>query len=183
MARKSHLTDDQKQEILKRSLQGETPYAIGKAMKLPETTVRRHTGASSTIKDATNQILAAERKISSLSIPAQVVAYDVLAGLRAISGNVIQAAVIGSGNAVRLHSMAAVQLDKSTRADPDNPDIESIKVAAGMTKAANEAAQAGMQLLQVNKGVTVPGDTDNAPEVKELSPAEAAKAYAAFIGR
>lgn len=151
MARKSSLTDAQKQEILKRHVQGETPYAIGKAMSIPESTIRRNIGASATIKSAANQILAAEKEISSLSIPAQIVAFDVIAGLRQISNNMVRAAMIGSGNAVRLHSMAEQQLDKATE-DPENPDLEAVKVAAGLTRAANDSAQTGLALMNANKG-------------------------------
>lgn len=151
MARPKSLTEDQRQELLRRSVAGESAYQISKATGIPESTVRLNVSAvSAVIKEASNQIVSGEQKISKLTVPAQVVAFDYLNALRAISSNLGEAARIGTNNAVRLSALAATQLNKATQ-DAEEPDMESLKLVAGITKTANDAAQLGMQLLQVNK--------------------------------
>lgn len=151
MARPNSLTEGQRQELLRRSVAGESPYEISKATGIPESTIRRNVSAvSAVIKDASSQIVSAEQKISKLAVPAQIVAFDYLNALRTISANLGEAARIGTDNAVRLSALAATQLNRVT-IDPEAPDMDGLKLVAGITKTANDAAQLGMQLLQVNK--------------------------------
>lgn len=151
MARPCSLNDKQKQEILRRSIEmQESPYAIAKAMNLPESTVRRNVVADSgVIKSAAIQIVTAEQELLKLPISAQVVARDYMANLRAISNNLARAAMIGSANAVRLSKVAETEIIRAT--EGDGLDLEGIKIANGLTRSANDAAQLGVQLIQSNK--------------------------------
>ena len=80
-------------------------------------------------------------------------AKDYMANLRAISDNLTRAAVIGSENAVRLSEAASFEIVKATLTS--DLDIEAMKLASGLTKAANDSAQLGVQLIQVNKDKNV----------------------------
>lgn len=171
MGRKASLTDKQQKEILKRSLEdNEGSRAIAAAMKLPETTVRRYIMAqAATIKSAGNQIVTAERKILDLPIVAQVAARDYMATLRAISDNLATAAAIGTSNAAKLAKVAEREIEKATISD--EIDIEGLKIANGLTRSANDAAQIGMQLLQANKDRKIDqGDDKHGIDVSSLSP-------------
>jgi hypothetical protein len=151
MARPSSLTDKQKQEILRLSLAGESPYVIAQRTGIPESTVRRNVSAvSSTIKIATNQIVSGEEKIAALPVPAQIIATEYAASLRAMRAEIGKAAAIGARNATRLHSIATQALDQATQ-DPDNIDTEALKIAAGVTKAGNDAAAIALDIMRISK--------------------------------
>jgi len=155
MARPCTLNDKQKQEILRRSIElGESPYAIAKALKIPESTIRRNVvAASGVIKTAANQIVSAERELLRLPIAAQVVARDYMANLRAISENLSHAAMVGSASAVRLSELAADTIAGATASEAI--DLEGMRLANGLIKSANDAAQLGVQLIQANKDKNV----------------------------
>jgi hypothetical protein len=124
-----------------------------------------------TIRQSAQQIVTAERVIRDLSVTAQMVAFDHLANLRAISANLSEAARIGTHNAVRLNALAADALNKAT-VDPENPDYKQIQAVAGLTKTANDAAQLGVQLISANKGAPPPEAPAVAgPDVTKLSTA------------
>jgi hypothetical protein len=156
---------------MRRSIAGETAYRIGKEMGIPESTVRKNLGPKEEVIAATTTIIKAERDLSALSIPAQMVAFDLLAGLRAISNNLTRAAVLGSENAARLHTIAKVQLDRATL-DPENIDIDTAREVGGFTRMANEAAALGMQLVNANKEqMTLKPEELSTIDVSTLSPA------------
>lgn len=150
MARQTVLTEVQKARILVLAAQGLTPYAIGKEMELPATTVSRHVSAAAKIKKAATDIVRIEKEVSTYSIPEQSATMDILAGLRAISNNLTRAAVIGSENSARLHTIAKMRLDTAT-IDPENVDLEAARDVVGFTRAANDASALGVQLLNANK--------------------------------
>jgi hypothetical protein len=151
MARPSSLTDKQKQEILRLSLAGESPYVIAQRTGIPESTVRRNVSAvSTTIKSAANQIVSGEEKIAALPVPAQIIATEYAASLRAMRAELGKAAAIGAKNAARMHALAALALDQASE-DPGAIDTESLKVAAGVTKAGNDAAAIALDLMRINK--------------------------------
>lgn len=164
MARPSSLTEKQKQEILRLSLAGRSPYEISKETKIPESTVRRNVSAvSEEIKTATNQLVTAEEKIAALPVPAQIIATEYAASLRAMRAEIGKAAFIGAQNATRLHSIATQALNQATE-DPENIDTEALKVAAGVTRAGNEAAAIALDLMRINKDTA-----EDPPDVKPPS--------------
>jgi hypothetical protein len=163
MARPSSLTDKQKQEILRRSLAGDSPYVIAREMKIPESTVRRNVSAvSEEIKTATNQLVTAEEKIAALPVPAQIIATEYAASLRAMRAEIGKAAVYGARNSARLHALATIALDQATQ-DPGAIDSEALKIAAGVTRAGNEAAAIALDLMRINKESAADESPDTKP--------------------
>jgi hypothetical protein len=170
MSRRPVLSESQRAEIMKRSIAGQTAYRIGKDMGIPESTVRKNLGPKDQVLAAASTIISAERDLSSLSIPAQMVAFDLLSGLRAISNNLTRAAVLGSENAARLHTIAKMQLDRAT-IDPEAFDVELARDVGGFTRMANEAASLGMQLVSANKDhMSQPPERTSSLNVAALSP-------------
>jgi len=168
MARPSNLTEKQRQEILRLSLAGDSPYAISQMTGIPESTVRRNVSAvSSTIKAATNQIVSGEEKILALPISAQIVATEYAASLRAMRAELGKSAMIGATNATRLHRLATRAIDHAVK-NPDKIDAESLKLAAGITRAGNDAASIALDMIRINKDSA----TDDVIDVPSIDPSK-----------
>jgi plasmid stability protein len=182
MGRPSKLSESEWQEVLRRALAGENVRGLAREYGIAEGAIRQRVKTQKeTIVSSANQIVSAERKISELPIYAQSVAFDYLSALRAITNDLSRAAATGASNAARLQALAAVQLDRVS-ADPEVIDVEALKTVNAVTQTANLAAKLGVDLIAANKGNEPIGQTE-APKLKDISPANAAKAYAAFIGK
>ena len=181
MGRKSKLTDQQCADIRKRIMDGESLRSIASAYKMGYSTIRERFSAQVTeIKDVANQIVTAEKNLAALPVQMQVDAMNLAATLRSISSDLCTAAKTGASNAARLHAIAAVQLDRVD--DPENPNMNALATADAVTKTANLAAKIGIDLLNANKDNAGLLDQGNpAPELKDINPQDAARAYTAFI--
>lgn len=168
MGRPKALTEKQQQQVIIRSMAGESNRSIARDLGVTEPIVRRIVSSQAkVIKSASNQIVAAEAEISRLPILSQNVARDYLADLRAISNNLARAALNGSASAAKLTEVAAKEIQKATASD--EIDIEGMKIATALQKSANDAAMLGVQLIQANKD-------------KNTDPPKPAKSLAEFYG-
>ena len=147
------LSDVDKDAILREMLDGTlSNRKIAEKWGISESYLRKLFSAQAVrIKDTANQLVTAEQKMCALPPSAQLIVLDLAATLRAVSSNLAQAATTGSNNAMRLHAIAAMQLDK---VDVENPaaSVGELQVAATVTKMANEASDLAVKLVSVNKG-------------------------------
>lgn len=155
MARKSPLTEKQWADIEKRYVTGESARGLAKEYGITDTAIRKRFGSQSKeIKQVVNQVLDAEKAFKSLPYSSQVSAQSLLDELRAVSTHLAGAAKFGSMTAHRLAGIANMQLESIDETELNNPDSASMNVVravAGLTEAANKAAQTGINLLNANK--------------------------------
>lgn len=151
MGRKSKLSDSQWQEIERRMLEGEPVRALAREFGVSEAAIRaRKSTHVEQIKTVANQIVATERAIQALPIPAQITAHNLAAKLRAISDNLASAAHYGAATAHRLNALANSEVAKIDDADPLQSG-ESLKGVMVLSKLANESAAVALNLLSANK--------------------------------
>ena len=151
MARKSSLTEDQKAEIRRRLLEGESVRAVARAMKLPETTVRRNnTAQTAEIKAVANQIVNTEKALRALPIAAQRDAETFASRLLALQDSTFAAAANGMAVSHRLSGISRLLVEQI---DDGNPleSLGSLKSIALLTRIANDSAQIGVALLNANR--------------------------------
>lgn len=151
MGRKSKLTDAQWQEVERRMLEGEPVRALAREFGVSEAAIRaRKSTHVETIKAVANQIVATERAVQALPIPAQIAAHNHAAMLRAISDNLASAAHYGAATAHRLNALANSEVSKIDDADPLQSQ-DSLKGVMVLTKLANDSAHVALNLLSANK--------------------------------
>lgn len=169
MGRKSKLTDEQIHEAVKRTIDGEPIRAIAREYGIAESSLRERISAQvSGIKDAANQIVSAEQKLSALPIAAQITAQNLAAKLRAISDNLLSAATYGAMTAHRLHGMAHEQLDKIDSADLESSE-EHLKAVAQLTRVANESSSLAVNLINANKDAAAKAADEEREKPKSLN--------------
>jgi hypothetical protein len=160
MGRKSKLTEKQWHEIERRRLDGETFRALAKEFKVSESTLRERISAQAEkIKDVANQLVSAEKALSSLPVSAQISAQNYAAKLRAISDNLLGAAAHGAATAHRLSALANNEVQKIDDANPLNSS-EAIKGVAAMTSLANQSSKIAIDLIAANNKGGVLSDDD-----------------------
>jgi hypothetical protein len=151
MGRRSKLTDAQWGEIERRMLEGEPVRALAREFGVSEAAIRgRKSAQVAEIKTVAHQIVATERAIQALPIPAQITAHNLAAKLRAISDNLASAAHYGAATAHRLQALANAEVGKVDDADPLE-SIDSLKSVGVLTKLANDSASIALNLLAANK--------------------------------
>ena len=152
MGRKSKLTEKQWHEIERRRLNGETFRALAKEFKVSESALRERISAQAEkIKDVANQLVSAEKALSSLPISAQISAQNYAARIRAMEDNLLGAASNGAATAHRLSALANSEVQKINDAEPLR-SAEAIKGVAAMTSLANQSAKIAIDLMAASKG-------------------------------
>lgn len=132
-------------------LEGEAVRALAREFQVSEAAIRaRKTTHVEQIKSVANQIVATERAIQSLPIPAQITAHNLAAKLRAISDNLAGAAHYGAATAHRLQALANSEVAKIDDADPLKSG-EALKGIMVLGKLANESASIALNLVAANK--------------------------------
>jgi hypothetical protein len=153
MGRQSKLTDAQWEKIGKRLIAGESPSALAREFGVSKSTISgRFSERVQNVKDAANQIVAAENALSKLNISEQIAARSLADDLKAISTHLAGAARFGAATAHRLSGIAhnkAAEIDDQAPLDGDS--TEALKGIAILTKMANEASEIGVNLLKANK--------------------------------
>jgi hypothetical protein len=147
------LTDAQWEKIGKRLIAGESPSALAREFGVSKSTISgRFSERVQNVKDAANQIVAAENALSKLNISEQIAARSLADDLKAISTHLAGAARFGAATAHRLSGIAhnkAAEIDDQAPLDGDS--TEALKGIAILTKMANEASEIGVNLLKANK--------------------------------
>jgi ABC-type transporter Mla subunit MlaD len=153
MGRQSKLTDAQWERIGKRLLAGESPSALAREFGVSKSTISgRFSERVQNVKDAANQIVAAENALSKLNISEQIAARSLADDLKAISQHLAGAARFGAATA---HRLSGIAHNKASEIDDGAPMSEESRNALGniavLTKMANEASEIGLNLLKANK--------------------------------
>ena len=175
MGRKSKLIDAQWQEIERRMLEGEPVRALAREFQVSEAAIRaRKSTHVEQIKTVANQIVATERAIQALPIPAQITAHNLAAKLRAISDNLASAAHYGAATAHRLQALANAEVAKVDDAEPLG-SIDSLKSVGVLTKLANDSANIALNLLAANKD-TVQRLNEEVPPQPSIDPTKLSSA-------
>jgi len=174
MGRQSKLTDAQWESIGKRLLAGESPSALAREFGVSKSTISgRFSERVQNVKDAANQIVAAERALSKLNISEQIAARSLADDLKAISEHLAGAARFGAATAHRLSGIAhnkAAEIDDA--APLNDKSREALTNIAALTKMANDASEIGMNLLKANKDTI---DDLNKRDTEQASPANPAR--------
>lgn len=153
MGRQSKLTDAQWEKIGKRLLAGESVSALAREFNVSKSTISgRFSERNQNVKDAANQIVAAEHALSKLNISEQIAARSLADDLKAISEHLAGAARFGAATAHRLSGIAHNKAAEIDDAAPLNEEsLGALKGIAVLTKMANESSEIGVNLLRANK--------------------------------
>lgn len=180
MARPSKLTDAQWEKIGKRLLAGESASSLAREFGIGKATIsERFANRIKSVKDAANQIVAAESALSKLNVSEQIAARSLADDLKAISQHLAGAARFGAATAHRLSGIAhskVAEIDDS--APMSGESTETLKGIAVLTKMANEASEIPLGLLKANKemvdDINKGGDATDMHWTINLVPAHAA---------
>lgn len=156
-------------------LEGESVRALAREFGLSEASIRgRKSSQVAEIRNVANQIVATERAVQALPIPAQITVYNLAAKLRAISDNLASAAHYGAATAHRLQALANAEVSKVDDAEPLE-SLESLKSVGVLTRLANESANIALNLLAANKD-SVKQLNEERPEVPSIDPTKLSSA-------
>jgi len=171
MARPSKLTDAQWEKIGKRILAGESAASLAREYGVSKTAISlRVSKRVDAVKDAANQLVAADAAMAKLNVSEQITARSLADDLKAISMHLAGAARYGASTAHRLAGIANAKAAEVDDAAPlDDESREALKDVAVLGKMANEASEIGLNLLKANK------DSIEAAEQRERDALEAAK--------
>jgi hypothetical protein len=153
MGRQSKLTDAQWEKIGKRLLAGDSVSALAREFNVSKSTISgRFSERNQNVKDAANQIVAAEIALAKLNVSEQIAARSLADDLKAISEHLAGAARFGAATAHRLSGIAHNKVAEIDDAAPlDAGSMEALKGIAALTRLANESSEIGVNLLRANK--------------------------------
>lgn len=153
MARPSKLTDAQWEKIGKRLLTGESASSLAREFGVSKAAIStRFSKRTEAVKDAANQLVAADVAMSKLNVSEQIAARSLADDLKAISMHLAGAARFGASTAHRLAGIANAKAAEVDDAAPlDEQSREALKDVAILGRMANEASEIGLNLLKANK--------------------------------
>lgn len=153
MARPSKLTDAQWEKIGKRLLTGDSAASLAREFNVSKATLSaRFSERIRNVKDAANQIVAAEAALGKLNVSEQIAARSLADDLKAISEHLAGAARYGAATAHRLSGIAHGKVAMIDGAAPmDEESLVTMKGIAALTRMANEAAEIPLNLIKSNK--------------------------------
>lgn len=151
MARPSKLSPEQWAEIERRLAAGEGASALAREFGVnPSQVTRRVTQQSQKVREVAKVVAQAQTALAELPPAQQYHALSLAEKLRSISSSMASGAELAAKNFHRLSSLANTELQKVD--DADLPASEtSLRVVAGLTKMANDAATTPINLLNANK--------------------------------
>lgn len=150
MGRKSKLTPEQWQEVDRRLAKGDAGRAIARDFGISESQIRARGKEGQKIKDVAQQLVSARHALASLPISAQITAQTLAAQFEMVAGNMMSVAVLQSGSAHRLASLANSVLATVDDADP-LMTATSLKTGIMLADAATDAARVPMGLMTIAK--------------------------------
>lgn len=149
MARTSKLSDKQWADIERRYLDGESIRSLAGEFGLSDTAIRKRISShTKPIQTIANQLANAEKAMEALPISSQVKVRALADELKDISANLASAARDGSHTA---SIMAALANQTAVGISPEEIDIEAVKNVMVLTRASNDAASIGIDLIAANK--------------------------------
>lgn len=184
MGRKSKLSDKEWADVRERLLAGESVRALAREYGVSSSRISEFkTERVDLIKDAANQLVAAECSVKSLKLADQPIALDYAARLRSLSSNLLEAAHNGAETSAKLSRIAKRQAALVDEHEPMNSQQELQSIAA-LTKLSNDAAQTGVNLLRSAKDDAMKpaaGGTEGSAVSKGMTAEEATAAYRASL--
>ncbi len=167
MGRKSALTSEQWVIIERRVLvDGDTINSIAKELGINESTIRRkikpnkaeQPKQSKSLMELANEKVSADKaakdiaeQIAELPIARQQIVNDLSRKLQSISTHLAGAAEFGAMTAHRLSMIANMQVAQIDESASLEENSDALKSVLAITRAGNEAAQTGLNLLNANK--------------------------------
>lgn len=153
MGRPSRLTDAQWETIGKRLLKGEKPADLAREFEVSKTAISvRFSKRIETVKDAANQLVAADRAMEKLNVSEQIAARNLADDLKRISEHMAGAALFGAATAHRLAGIANAKVQEIDDAAPLTAESrEALTDVAALTKMANAASEIPISLISANK--------------------------------
>jgi hypothetical protein len=114
MGRKSRFSEKEWEAIDRRLLEGEAARAIATELGCSEAIIRaRKKARVEKIKDAANQVVAADRALKGLDLPAQRAALTFAQRLQAMGDGLAEAGMLGAQNAADLKFVGRGELAKA----------------------------------------------------------------------
>jgi hypothetical protein len=152
MARPSKLSPEQWAEIERRIVSGEVLRDLAKEFDVSPAAISRKgfTQQSKQVQAVAQQVAEAQTALAELPVAQQYTALSLASKLRNISDSLAAGAELGAKNFHRLSSLANTELQKVDDANPAGSE-STLKVVAGLTKMANDAAASPLNLLAANK--------------------------------
>lgn len=153
MGRPSKLTDSQWEKIGKRLLGGESAASLAREYGVSKAALSaKFSERVRNVKDAANQIVAAESALAKLNVSEQLAARSLADDLKAISGHLAGAARYGAATAHRLAGIANARSSLIPDAgDLDEDGKTALTAVSVLTKMANDASEIGLNLIKANK--------------------------------
>lgn len=136
--------------LTKRHAEGESLSSISRSTGIPLTTLHRALGEKSAqITKVSRSIAKVNREIDLLPYPDRSLAIDLAGELRVTSDNLAAAGRLGAQTAHRLMALANEQASKLDDVDPVGENGDNLKPVLALIRAANDAAQTGLNLMKV----------------------------------
>ncbi|HQS59667.1 MAG TPA: hypothetical protein PKZ37_14910 [Gallionellaceae bacterium] len=170
MGRKSKLTPEQWIDVERRVLvDGESVSAIAREFGMDEAAIRRkinpnksekseRTDKSKPLMQLAKEKVSADKlvrdiseEISGLPVARQNIVSDLARKLSSISDHLAGAAEYGAMTAHRLSMIANMQVAQIDESASLEENADALKSVLAITRAGNEAAQTGLNLLNANK--------------------------------
>lgn len=168
MGRKSKITEKQRADIERRLSAGEKPSDLAREYGVNRSAISRGFSQQlKAVKAVANQIVTAEVALRALPVAQQLSAISLADQLRAMSGHVAGAAVLGAATA---HKLAGIANSQVAKIDPDAP-MESqdvLQAISALTKMSNDAASVPMALMTLNKDAMREPEPPSATRLKPL---------------
>lgn len=152
MARPSKLSPEQWAEIERRIAGGEGVRELAKEFGISPGLISQKgfSKHAKRVQEVAHKVADAQTALAALPVHEQYTALNLADKLRSISNSMASGAELAAKNFHRLSSLANTELQKVD--DADLPASEaSLRVVAGLTKMANEAATTPINLLNANK--------------------------------
>ena len=168
MGRKSKFTDKQWEDVDRRLLEGESARSIARDLDCSEAIIRaRKKTRVEKIKDAANQVVAADRALKALDLPAQRTALTFAQKLQAMGDGLAEAGMLGAQNAADLKYIGRVELSKAL-AELQGGNVAAAAAALERVKQlgalANDEADIAVRLTTAQK--------DQVKKAQEVPPAD-----------
>ena len=179
MPRKSKLTENQWAEILQRNIVGEEGIReLAREYGVSDTAIRKRISFQrDQIKATAFQIIETEGKFKSLPVGSQIVCANFVNELRAMSGNMLSAAVDSSITSKKLAKMARIysgRLKENPQPEEVPEQILNLRAVEEMQNIAIKANTIPLNLLMVSKDnaarlFSIPSDPDELQDLKNLT--------------
>lgn len=152
MGRPSKLSDEQRNAIKRRLLEGEKPADLAREFRVSKALISGVSKRVNAVFSVANQIVSAEGALAQLPIAEQLITVNLAAKLRSISSSLASAAELGAKTAHRLQALANGEVNKVDDADPlAEESLNALKGVSVLTKLANDSSAIALNLLSANR--------------------------------